>query len=52
MRYVWDVKTNVGTRAFSVAAPTLRYSLSVSVKSVGNITTFHRKPKTHLAYSP
>ena len=40
--FVPSVKTNVGTRAFSVAA------LPVSVKSVGNITTFRCKPKTHL----
>ena len=31
------VKTNSGTRAFSVAAPTLWNSLPVSVKSAGNI---------------
>ena len=41
-------QTNVGTRAFSVAAPTLWNSLPVSVKSVGNITTFCCKLKTHL----
>ena len=46
--FVPSVKANVGTRAFSVAAPTLWNSLRVSVKSVGNITTFCRKLKTHL----
>ena len=46
--FVPNVKTNVGTRAFSVAAPTLWNSLPVSVKSVGNITTFCCKVKTHL----
>ena len=46
--FVPSVKTNLGTRAFSVAAPTLWNSLPVSVKSVGNITTFCRKLKTHL----
>ena len=35
--FVPSVKTNVGTRAFSVAAQTLWNSLPVSVKSVGNI---------------
>ena len=39
-----SVKTNVGTRAFSVAAPTLWNSLPVSVKSVRNIETFRCKP--------
>ena len=43
-----SVKTNVETRAFSVAAPTLWNPLPVGVKSVGNITTFRRKLKTHL----
>ena len=46
--FVPSVKTNVRTRAFSVAAPTLWNSLPVSVKYVGNITTFRCKPKTHL----
>ena len=32
--FVPSVKTNVGTRAFSVAAPTLWSSLPVNVKSV------------------
>ena len=43
--FVPSVKTHVGTRAFSVAAPTLWNSFPVSVKSVGNITTFRRKLK-------
>ena len=46
LRFVPRGKTNVGTIAFSVAAPTLWNSLSVSVKSVGNIrnmATFRRK---------
>ena len=48
--FVPSVKTNVGTRGFSVAAPTLSNSLPVSVKSVGNnnIATFRRKLKTHM----
>ena len=53
--FVPSVKTNDGTRAFSVAAPTLWNSLPVSVKSVGNIATFRHKLKTHLfklAYPP
>ena len=53
--FVPSVKTNVGTRAFSIAAPTLWNSLPVNVKSVGNITTFCCKIKTHLfklAYPP
>ena len=45
--FVHRVKTIVGTRAFSVVAPTLCNSLPVSVKSVGNLT-FRRKQKTHL----
>ena len=47
--FVPSVKTNVGTRAFSVAAPTLWNSLPVCVKSVA---TFRRKLKTHLHSSP
>ena len=35
---------DVGTIAFLIAAPTLWNSL---LKSVGNITTFRRKLKTH-----
>ena len=53
--FVPSVKTNVGTRAFSVATLTPWNSLPVSVKSVGNITTFRSKLKTHLfklAYPP
>ena len=52
--FVPSVKTNVGTRAFSVAAPTLWNSLPVSVQSVGN-RTFRHELKTHLfklAYPP
>ena len=40
--------TNVGTRTFSVAAPTVWNSLPVSVKSVGNIKKCCHKLKTHL----
>ena len=46
LRFVPRVKTNVRTKAFSAAAPTLWNSLPVSVKSVGNIrnmATFSRK---------
>ena len=43
-----SVKTNVGTRVFSVAAPTLWNSLPVSVKYVGNIKKIRRKLKAHL----
>ena len=49
------VKTKAGTRAFSVAAPTLWNSLPVSVKSEGNIVSFRRRLKTYLfnaAYPP
>ncbi|KAK2180026.1 hypothetical protein NP493_461g01003 [Ridgeia piscesae] len=35
--YIPRVKTKAGTRAFSVAAPTLWNSLPVGVKSEGNI---------------
>ena len=45
-RFVPTVKTNVRTRAVSVAAPTLWNSLPVSVKSVGNIATFCHQLKT------
>ena len=53
--FVPSVKTNVGIRAVSVVVPTLWKSVPVSVKSVGNITTFRRKLKIHLfkpAYPP
>ena len=53
--FVPSVKKNVRIRAFSVAALTLWNSLPVSVKSVGNITTFCCKLKIHLfklAYPP
>ena len=43
--YILRVKTKAGTRAFSVAAPTLWNSLPVSVKSEGNIVYFHRRLK-------
>ena len=52
--FVTSVKTNIGTRAFSAAVPTLWNILLVSVKSVGYIT-FRCKLKTHLfklAYPP
>ncbi|KAK2187173.1 hypothetical protein NP493_173g04004 [Ridgeia piscesae] len=41
--YIPRVKTKAGTRAFSVAAPTLWNSLPVSVKSEGNIVSFRRR---------
>ena len=53
--FVPSVKTNVGTRAFSVVAPTLCNSLPGSLKSVGNVATFRHKVKTQLfklAYPP
>ncbi|KAK2171264.1 hypothetical protein NP493_1083g00017 [Ridgeia piscesae] len=53
--YIRRVKTNAGTRAFSVAAPTVWISLPVSVKSEGNIVSFRRRLKTHFfnaAYRP
>ena len=53
--YIPRVKTKAGTRAFSVAAPTLWNSLPVSVKSKGNIVSFRRRLKTYLfnaAYPP
>ena len=49
------VKTKAGTRAFSVAAPTVWNSLPASVKSEGNIVSFRRRLKTYLvnaAYPP
>ena len=49
------VKTKAGTRAFSVAAPTVWNSLPASVKSEGNIVSFGRRLKTYLfnaAYPP
>ena len=60
---IWNVtavfqfpfKTKAGTRAFSVAAPTLWNSLPVSVKSEGNIVSYRRRLKTDLfnaAYPP
>ena len=53
--YIPRVKTKAGTRAFSVAAPTLWNSLPVSVKSEGNIVSFRRRLKIYLfnaAYPP
>ena len=53
--YIPRVKTNAGTRAFSVAAPTVWNSLPASVKSEGNIVSFRRRLKTYLfnaAYPP
>ena len=53
--YIPRVKKKAGTRAFSVAAPTLWNSLPVSVKSEGNIVSFRRRLKTYLfnaAYPP
>ena len=50
-----SVKTNAGTRAFSVAAPTLWNSHPDSVKSARNIASFRRNLKTYLfkmAYPP
>ena len=49
------VKTNAGTRAFSVAAPTLLNLLPDSVKSAGNIASFRCHLKTYIfniAYRP
>ena len=46
--HITTMKTNVGTRAFSVGAPTLWNSLPVSFMFAGNITTFRHKLKTHL----
>jgi len=53
--FIPRVKTNAGTRAFSVAAPTLWNSLPASVKLEGNIVSFRRRLKTYLfniAYPP
>ena len=53
--YITRVKTKAGTRAFSVAVPTVYNSLPASVKSEGNIVTFRRRLKTYLfnaAYPP
>ena len=55
LRSVPRVKTNAGTRAFSVAAPTLWNSLLVSVKSAGNTVSFPCHLRTYLfniAYPP
>ena len=46
--YIPRVKTKAGTRAFSVAAPTMWNSLPVSVKSEGNIVSYRRRLKTYL----
>ena len=46
--YIPRVKTKAGTRAFSVAAPTVWNSLPASVKSEGNIVSFWRRLKTYL----
>ena len=41
--YIPQVKTKAGTRAFSVAAPTLCNSLPATVKLEGNIVSFRRR---------
>ena len=53
--YIPQVKTKAGTRAFSVAAPTMWNSFPAIVKSQGNIVSFRRRLKTYLvdaAYPP
>ena len=53
--YIPRVKTNAGTRDFSVAAPEVWNYRHVSVKSEGNIVSFRRRQKTFLfndAYPP
>ena len=40
-----------GTRAFSVAAPTVWNSFPASVKSEGNIVSFCQRPKTYFFYA-
>ena len=53
--YIPRLKTNAGSRAFSVATPTVWNSLPTSVKSEGNIVSFRRRLKTYLfnaAYPP
>jgi len=42
------VKTHAGTRAFSVAVPTVWNSLSEHIKSSNSIVSFRRHLKTHL----
>ena len=46
--YVPRVKTNSGSRAFSVAAPTIWNSLPIKIRSANGIMTFRRLLKTHL----
>ena len=46
--YIPWVKTKVGTRAFSVAAPTVWNSLPASIKSELNILSFCRRLKIYL----
>jgi len=46
--YIPRVKTKAGTRALSVAAPTVWNSLLASVKSEGNIISFRRRLNTYL----
>ena len=43
--FIPRIKTNIGSRAFSVAAPTLWNSLPVSVKSGEDISTFTFYPQ-------
>ena len=53
--YIPWVKTKAGTRAVSVATPTVWNSLPASVKSEGNIVLFRQRLKTYLfnaAYPP
>ena len=46
--YIPRVKKKAGTRAFSVAAPTVWNSLPAGVKPAGNIVSFRRRLKTYL----
>ena len=46
--YIPRIKTRAGTKAFSVAAPTLWNYLPASIKLEGNIVSFRRRLKTYL----
>ena len=43
-----DIRTSIGRRSFSFAAPTVWNSLPQSLRSCSNLTSFCRKLKTHL----
>ena len=48
---VQRVRTAVGSRAFSVAAPSLRYPLPLEIRSAKTPISFRKKLKTYFFWS-